>query len=527
MAKFIIVFWGLLYQTLQAQNQFSVLIPQSDTTASFNLSPIAQGDNAYLIRDIYFAGFSTIGYRAGDVNGFTMEGSPVFSKKLDENIFQLIQIIGNRTVIGRDEKILIATDQTSDFDTDPQNAVLWCLDKHGEVLWTFEPSLPNNVATCGSLLAGNAAGEFYYFYFRHDNTNNKQFLDIHYFSTTGTQLWSKSIFMPKSASREYLYPERLVKLDNTIMIGALYGTFNGGSAFYESIKIDLDGNLVQFQDVPSQLSPFILDGHVGSVDTFWAGYSVFLGMNNQIYSCVSSFNNIVSQQVETICQDNLPLNISFAITDFRIDAAGNQYMIGRNPLAEESATRLMKSDANGQEIWTKFYRFSEAFPQGVCYLSTLNFIENGGLILAGHANETSDPYPKRYDWLFTLDENGCFNGNCSDTITLPSTVVATQEIIIGYTDEVNAFPNPASHSFSLNLPKDFVVPNAFLQLYNLSGIPVMNQTVQNAADPFILPSGIQEGLYIWEMRNNKNQILRGKLAINVNITAHTDPPVTV
>lgn len=495
---------------LCAQTQFSALIPNSDTSISFNVIPVAQEDKAYLVRDVFLAGFSTFGYRYGGVEGFSITGEHLFSQRLDPAIEQVMQLVGKRCALGLDEKLLVATDQTSDFDLDPQTAVLWCLDALGNKLWTFEPNISNSISSCGTLLAGNTSTEFYYFFFRTNNSNGNQYLDVLYLNTEGTVLWSKSIFMPLSAQREYLYPTSAVKLENRVVVCLSYGTTSGGSASNEAVSIDLQGNLIGFEPVPNTLGSPILSATNGAIDTFWVA-SNFKAGPSEIYPCLNGFGLNFSQNVETTCQSNLPGNLSLKPEDFRVDATGNKYMVGSDPFATQYLGWLTKLNPEGEVLWNKFYRFSDAFPDGVCRFNALNFTSNSGLIIAGTASEYNAPSAKDYDWLLTLDANGCFNGDCADTITIPSVVVASHNIGASGED-ITVYPNPARDRIYLKNANENA-SYSFFKLFDVSGKVILTERITNAITTMNIPATTISGLYFWTLNNGQYGVAQGRLII--------------
>jgi hypothetical protein len=495
---------------ISAQQHFSWLIPNTDTSISFNVVPAIVGEKVFLVRDVFLTGFTTFGYRYGSIEAFSLSGTPVFSQKFDPEIAQIIQLIGKRGVLAVNDRLLVATDQTADFDLDPQASVLWCFDTSGNKLWTLEPSFPNSISSCGALLEGNALNEFYHFYFITNNTTGDQYLEFQYLNTDGVILWTKRIFMPLSSQWEYLYSTSAVKLGDEIKVVFSFGSTSGGSLKYESMSLDLQGNLIDFEAIPGEWHEPLIGAVAGASDTFWVASNFKAGVN-KIYPCLSAFESSFDQNIGNDCQNGLPNNSSLSVEDFRIDQDGNMYLVGSDPFAAEYLGWMAKYDAAGTLLWNKYYRFSDAFPTGVCRFNALNFTPSGGLVIAGRASEFNAPLAKDYDWLLTLDENGCFNGDCGELVTLPSDIVSTHPV--GNESFVPlVFPNPASTYFNLNISRGQNIYQMF-KLFHSSGVEVLSIDGFNTADPVKLPLVLTPGLYVWMVVDGAIGVLSGKVTI--------------
>jgi hypothetical protein len=165
----------------------------------------------------------------------------------------------------------------------------------------------------------------------------------------------------------------------------------------------------------------------------------------------------------------------------------------------------------GEVLWNKFYRFSNAFPDGVCRFNALNFTSNGGLVIAGTASEYNAPSAKDYDWLLTLDANGCFNGDCADTITIPSVIVASHDISV-QEDNIIVYPNPAYDQIHLS-NQDVNASNSWFQLFDISGKVILNERITNATTTLNIPANTPSGLYLWTLNSERSNLAYGRIMI--------------
>ena len=116
--------------------------------------------------------------------------------------------------------------------------------------------------------------------------------------------------------------------------------------------------------------------------------------------------------------------------------------------------------------------------------------------------------------MLTLDENGCWNGNCDTYIIIDSdstsyTIVGTDDII--QKEDFDIFPNPSDGIFTIE--HEMAGRNTLL-VYDMVGNKIMEQTLY-AKKSIINLRGLPTGMYIINVLNNKGQITKSeKIIIN-------------
>lgn len=494
---------------LLAQDQLSILIPREDTIATFNIIPRCQDDRIYLISDAYYAGFFTFNNRYGVVDGFSIEGAHLFRHKIDPTLIQHNQIISPLSAYAHTSGLLVASDQTYDFGNDPQSSILWGLDKNGKKLWSREFNSADGVSLAGSILEGATADEVYHFSTRVDNTNGKEYLDVNYLKVDGTMLWSQSHLLPDWENLDYNYAYTAVKLSDKIVLISDYTPVVAPSSKYMAISINLDGTLIGFTDLSSQpaILPFLT--RQLSANSFFLIDIDDIGSTQSI--CLNGFNESIDSTAQPFCAGSFPLQDLLYISDTKTDQAGNVYVAGEyNFPSNHKLGWLSKWSAQGDLLWQKFYRFSTVFPDGNSSFNGLDFLPNKkGLVLAGTARENAPPAAgKGYDWLLTLDENGCFNGDCGDTVSVTATIVSTLEQSDTAT-QIAIYPNPCKTQFNLEI-KDLTKQEATLQCFDLTGRMVLRQTVLSGTNP-IITNQLPSGIYIWQIMDQNSIVGNGRL----------------
>ncbi len=120
--------------------------------------------------------------------------------------------------------------------------------------------------------------------------------------------------------------------------------------------------------------------------------------------------------------------------------------------------------------------------------------------------ETPSPYLNDPDgWYFTLDEKGCWNGNCNEFIFIESdtssfTYVSTYDLVQDKT--VSAYPNPTNGIVTIEHKTG---GEQKLMIHNLSGAKILEQELY-AKKSIINLSDLPNGIYILNVIDNKGVI---------------------
>jgi len=143
----------------------------------------------------------------------------------------------------------------------------------------------------------------------------------------------------------------------------------------------------------------------------------------------------------------------------------------------------------------------------------------GGYALVGlvdHLKDEPDPFINEpTTWYLTLDENGCWNGNCHRRILI--TGPETSETFIPVSTEdisepeasMEVFPNPASTSVTLvhEYPGEKI-----LRMVNMSG-QLVDEIPLQAERSTINLRGMEAGLYIFSVYTRDGRWLSDKRVV--------------
>lgn len=119
--------------------------------------------------------------------------------------------------------------------------------------------------------------------------------------------------------------------------------------------------------------------------------------------------------------------------------------------------------------------------------------------------ETSSTYTATLTGSFAVELS---NGNCTDTSGC-HLVVVDNILENGY--RIQAYPNPASERFTLDLP--MTMQNVSVKIYNTLGVQVFESNF-NEAKSIELPIDFNAGIYLIELSSENQLIYRDRICVN-------------
>lgn len=154
---------------------------------------------------------------------------------------------------------------------------------------------------------------------------------------------------------------------------------------------------------------------------------------------------------------------------------------------------IQKWTAGHELLWEKRYTSHKKMKR----LNGLNFTfdEDGNLHIVGFIDPDFPNTEKKDFWLFSVDADGCFNGDCSDVIDLDDLVNLEEGVSI--VDEAVAYPNPVRDVLFLkNIPSQT----------HVKVMDVMGQVIYET--PYNSPQGLNleylaSGVYFIKLGNNR------------------------
>jgi len=162
---------------------------------------------------------------------------------------------------------------------------------------------------------------------------------------------------------------------------------------------------------------------------------------------------------------------SFQLISVVENSTGQFYFAGeyRNNIIASSSVFIMKTDANGDSLWTKYFSgYGASYPAGII----LDSIENPMVLGWTEDTITSD----KYIYLIKTDTSG-------NIPTLVSQLSKSE-------NKLNVFPNPSQNNFSISLNAD--IKNAQVDIFNMIGEKVYSFELISKQQTVVsqLPAGI-------------------------------------
>ena len=100
---------------------------------------------------------------------------------------------------------------------------------------------------------------------------------------------------------------------------------------------------------------------------------------------------------------------------------------------------LIKTDANGDTIWTRTYDTSN----NTEYLRNMLVMDNGDIVMAGFGwGENSNTQD---GWILRVDSMGCVVENCMGSVGVDD------DLSTLYREKLSIYPNPATNQLNINL----------------------------------------------------------------------------
>jgi hypothetical protein len=488
--KLLITFF-FVYHLLPAQTFGSYLyaIPDTVTPQGFTLS--IHNDRIFALNSVYqlgvFTGVNFIAY----LEEYLLDGKKNLHLKVDPVLPQGYMVINNLPILWLDDTMLISADKSPIGIDEPQHAIVFGFTPDGTNIWTQPFSQNNFLGTSGILLEANENKAI------HANINSAQDSDVDELEVSlihadGEVEFSKKISLPMDLQRNYIRVMGGASLKDKFMVLSIYGLGGGGNTKSMLTVFDTLGNVIEFKDLVSSLPN--IASRVQS-DTFYL--SKYKNLGNLEYYCLETYVGSTNNIINTKCTDNGTSNNSDYLRNMRTDDNGNVFTVGATLLTGESVgtAHLAKWSLGGDLIWEKNYKVA-TFLDKQNIFNDIGFLSDGRLVLSGYVFSN--------EWLLILDENGCYNGDCGDIITLPSTIVSNKEIPNIEMGGFNIYPNPTNAQINIEFPSA-----GNLRLFDSQGSLWIDKTVNQGKISFSVdnyPRGCYFAQFIDE--NNLQTIVK-------------------
>ena len=188
------------------------------------------------------------------------------------------------------------------------------------------------------------------------------------------------------------------------------------------------------------------------------------------------------------------------LTNLSVAANGDILASGRYDHPSRDAAMAFRLSPDGELLWIKLYNLPNSRSWMQCSFGDINQMDENRLIVAGRVivTQTRDPtdgqlYPNRNTLIMTIDNDGCYNGDCSDIIDLNMEdliLTSIEDIMVEQVDRMLVYPNPAQDRLYISGHQD--LNDRAYSIYNSLGA-LMHQGLLNES---IDISSLSKGIYM-------------------------------
>ncbi len=404
------------------------------------------------------------------------------------------------------DKIVVLYGDVGDFTN--KSFIISMINYDGTLIDTKKYEYQSNTGLIGNIIHYENC-----FYFSSDRSKTEA--ELWKFNENLEKIWTKIIYKEKNINEFDLQ----VLEDSTIAFSfSEFGQFPG-DRFYNLHIYDDEFNLQKrFRGLKAHD-----DHHIRTLQTSDGGYIAAWGkdISNTLYdtfpypTTIFKFDSLLNLDWEYVFvhRSAKQFNNFRKVGEHEFLGVGvaDYFAVTDNnpaPLASHEGWCFLIND-EGNILWERHIFDSR-------YLKIGQIIDgiktNDGYSFVGMI-DTISVYPPIFpcddcdSWYLTLDENGCWNGNCNTYIIIDNdstshTIVDTDNIIQEETLEV--FPNPSDGIFTIE--HEMIGENTLL-VYDMAGNKILEQNLY-AKKNIINLNDLPTGMYIINVLNNKGQITK-------------------
>jgi hypothetical protein len=172
---------------------------------------------------------------------------------------------------------------------------------------------------------------------------------------------------------------------------------------------------------------------------------------------------------------------------------------------------VMRLDAKGNEIWRRYFRSENEHRALSGYVSDLEELENGDLLLTGKSTRILyEDGEERLDqdifWA-RIGGDGCINGDCSEVYTITS----TEDQLTPLEDPVSIYPNPIVDGQLTIDVKDHSVQSVWI--YDVSGQLIRHQKLEYGTTSVSLEGN--NSIYFIRIVDDEGRLVHAKKVLSL------------
>ncbi len=449
------VFFVLLCQQMLAYAQnFSYVYALADTQLIQTSYWAEDNETLYNYRNVF-------GYGKDDpfnvfepgitISKVEKDGSINWSRHINKSVISVepfYQVFSAGPLLLLDSLILgAALFRDNDY---AQRGTVFSWNDSGVQQWEYTPASSNSYFVGDQLLKIPNSNNFYVMGIQYDI--NSQRIISYELSQTGHLIDSFIIEIPGVLNnREYSVIDAVLG-ENYLTIALYYIDWNSMSDARMLLRCTAEGQIIWHKTFASstywKMLPLAEKTHVN--ETFISNDL------SSVQSCRQTFDLFGTSLLDSCTEYSTAVDTTIiqVVQVLPHPNSEDYYLIGIqfSPFATEVGHNFVERyNVNGELIWKKIYRddvLGLSFPLG--FSDGCSITPSGNILISGSGFKEVDLAPPPYGisavWVLSIDENGCFNSNCSDTIVINS-VVKTNDL--PELDDIKIYPNPVHYFFQI------------------------------------------------------------------------------
>jgi len=332
-----------------------------------------------------------------------------------------------------------------------QRGTVFSWNDSGVQQWQYTPASSNSYFAGDQLLKIPNSNNFYVMGVQYDD--NSQQIISYELSRTGHLIDSVIIEIPGvSNNREYSVIDAVLG-ENYLTIALYYFDWNSISDARMLLRCTAEGQILWHKTFASssfwKMLPLADKTHVN--ETFISNDL------SSVQSCRQTFDQFGISLLDSCTEHSTAADTTIIQVAQILPHPNSEdyYLIGVqfNPFVNVGHNFVERYNVNGKLIWKKIYRdevLGLSFPLG--FSDGCSVTPSGNILISGSGFKEVDMAPPPYGisavWVLSIDENGCFNGNCSDTIVINSIAITKTNELPEF-DDLKIYPNPVQYFFRI------------------------------------------------------------------------------
>jgi Secretion system C-terminal sorting domain len=410
------------------------------------------------------------------------------SRKSDDSFLPFIQVTSQDGLQVGSNNFLLAGDKQYE-DVGIQAAFVQSYDLDLKPTWRFDLA-DQGIPSIGGIIIKNKVDTFTHLVLAYDTLTYKSYINFTKFTSDGTITIRKKIQLLLGTKDYNAVTDGALTATGYIFWLGYFDDDQNGAMYNLAAETDFDGNLIKLTPEAGAFRQVKFVESNMSTDYF----SVRGRSSNSI--CVKKHTANYSVTTFDSCTTT---TFQLAPTASRANKNGELFTCGStytgNGASLQTFGFLQKHDPTGKLLWIKYYKLQN--PTKLQTFESFDFLDNGNIIVMGQLERNTIWHV----WLLTLDNNGCFNGDCKETILIPETIVSTKQVSEPITS-LELWPNPATNMIYLQTDA-----KGMFRIYNQVGRLCQETDFKEIGEHRVPIQTLSSGIYFCRLGNKTSKLV--------------------